>query len=204
MALGPAADNEQPGRGGRQRRCGSTRARGSASLVPRTRVGLDETELQTARLCAGGVPANAGDGHTRLDDASPSSDDATKRCVKVGDRDGDQRHGPTAAEGRIADGAHTTIDSRLLLRSGLDAEVLVGHVELVEAPTQDLLEEGASEAYILDGQIEVGRLHGRVPQAAGDGRKQGGPCDAERRSSGARASAACTRPLERSVRPCPR
>ena len=69
---------------------GSRKGRGVALLL-HARVCLDQAELETARLCTGGVPANAGNRRFRLNNAPPASktragtssrfDTATVTCV---------------------------------------------------------------------------------------------------------------------------
>jgi hypothetical protein len=60
----------------------------------------------------------------------------------------------------IFDGPDPAIDSGFSFGSGLDAVVLIRHVELLEAPAKYAFEEGLSLTHILYCEIEVGWLHG--------------------------------------------
>jgi len=133
---------------------------------------LDNSKLQTSWLSAGCVPTYARDWRSRFNDRSSGRDNAGEHLTEIWYWDSYQGQRSAATERGIFDGPDPAIDSGFSFGSGLDAVVLIRHVELLEAPAKYAFEEGLSLTHIRYCEIEVGWLHGfdvfsKVGRAAG-------------------------------------
>jgi hypothetical protein len=136
------------------------------TTLTRTGIGLNETELETAWLGAGRVPADARNWHSWFDNAASGGDNTTERIVEVGDRDRDLGHRSSAGKRGVPHRADSTIDSRLGVGTSADSVVFVGHVELLEPPTEGMLEELFRADHVVNREIEVrGLSNVASPQA---------------------------------------
>ena len=132
----------------------SSKVRDIAPLV-HARGYLDQTKLETAWLCAGHVPANARNRGCRLNKAPTASITQEPGPTRGSRQGGDSCHRPSLSQRCLLGCVTATIKSALVVRASLDTVVLMRHDEPFDSPTQNLLENRASPANILNCETEV-------------------------------------------------